>query len=247
MRARAMALTRTWTMTGAMTGVVMLTAACGSGSSSNDAGVPSFADEPGIDILRAAATDMGAVKSLHFAGDVTSNGKKIHVDLRSSTAGQCQGSFTIGQGVAQIVASDGKAWMKPDDAFWEQEAPGQAAQVEQLVGDKWVSIPLSSGLSKVCDLDNLLSKLTPTSQKQAKGTKVVGTTQVGGTDAVQVQGESKQGDTVSAWIATGDPHHVLKLDVTDGSSPGTLVFSEFDTPLDITTPAPGEVADIPGQ
>jgi hypothetical protein len=40
---------------------------------------------------------------------------------------------------------------------------------------------------------------------------------------------------------------VLKLDVVDGSSPGTLTFSEFDTPLDIATPAPSDVADIPGR
>ena len=190
---------------------------------------------------------MGAVKSMHFAGDVTSSGSKIHVDLGSSTAGQCQGSFTIGKGTAQILASDGKAWMKPDHAFWEQQAPAQAAQVEKLVGDKWVSIPLSSGLSKVCDLDNLLNKLTPSNDKQARKTKVIGTSAVDGTDAVQVQGTSKQGDTVSAWVATGSPHHVLKLEVSDGSSPGTLLFSEFDTPLDITAPAPSEVAVIPGQ
>jgi hypothetical protein len=184
---------------------------------------------------------------MHFTGDVTSSGKKIHVDLRTSTAGQCQGSFTIGKGTAQILASGGKAWMKPDHAFWEQQAPAQAAQVEQLVGDKWVSIPLSSGLSEVCDLDNLLTKLTPSSDKEAQDTKVIGTTQVGGTDAVQVQGASEQGDTVSAWVAITDPHYVLELEVVDGSSPGTLTFSEFDTPLDITTPAPGQVADIPGR
>lgn len=220
----------------------LLTAGCGGGSSST-----SFADESGLDIMKAATTDMAAVTSMHFAGDVSSSGKKIHVDLRSSTAGQCQGSFTIGKGTAQILASDGKAWMKPDHAFWEQQSPAQAAQVEALVGDKWVSIPLSSGLSKVCDLDNLLAKLTPSSDKQTRGTKVIGTSHVGGSDAVQVQGTSEQGDTVSAWVATSAPHHVLKLDVGDGSSPGTLTFSEFDVPLVITTPAPSEVAVIPGQ
>jgi hypothetical protein len=228
-------------MVAVVAGTALLATACGGG------GGPSFADESGIDIMKAATTDMGAVTSMHFTGDVTSSGKKIHVDLRTSTAGQCQGSFTIGKGTAQILASDGKAWMKPDHAFWEQQAPAQAAQVEQLVGDKWVSIPMSSGLSEVCDLDNLLTKLTPSSDKQAQDTKVIGTTQVGGTDAVQVQGTSQQGDTVSAWVATGEPHHVLKLDVVDGSSPGTLTFSEFDTPLDIATPAPRDVADIPGR
>jgi hypothetical protein len=228
-------------MVAVVAGTALLATACGGG------GGPSFADESGIDIMKAATTDMGAVTSMHFTGDVTSSGKKIHVDLRTSTAGQCQGSFTIGKGTAQILASDGKAWMKPDHAFWEQQAPAQAAQVEQLVGDKWVSIPMSSGLSEVCDLDNLLTKLTPSSDKQAQDTKVIGTTQVGGTDAVQVQGTSQQGDTVSAWVATGEPHHVLKLDVVDGSSPGTLTFSEFDAPLDIATPAPSDVADIPGR
>jgi hypothetical protein len=228
-------------MVAVVAGTALLATACGGG------GGPSFADESGIDIMKAATTDMGAVTSMHFTGDVTSSGKKIHVDLRTSTAGQCQGSFTIGKGTAQILASGGNAWMKPDHAFWEQQAPAQAAQVEQLVGDKWVSIPLSSGLSEVCDLDNLLTKLTPSSDKGAQDTKVIGTTQVGGTDAVQVQGASEQGDTVSAWVAITDPHYVLELEVVDGSSPGTLTFSEFDTPLDITTPAPGQVADIPGR
>jgi hypothetical protein len=228
-------------MVAMLAGTALLATACGGGGS------PSFADESGIDIMKAATTDMAAVTSMHFTGDVTSSGKKIHVDLRTSTAGQCQGSFTIGKGTAQILASGGKAWMKPDHAFWEQQAPAQAAQVEQLVGDKWVSIPLSSGLSEVCDLDNLLTKLTPSSDKGAQDTKVIGTTQVGGTDAVQVQGASEQGDTVSAWVAITDPHYVLELEVVDGSSPGTLTFSEFDTPLDITTPAPGQVADIPGR
>jgi hypothetical protein len=226
-------------------GAAVLTTACGGGGGGGSS--TSFADESGPDIMNAASTDMGVVTSMHFAGDVTSSGNRIHVDLRSSTAGQCQGSFTIGNGTAQILASDGKAWMKPDHAFWEQQAPGQAARVERLVGDKWVSIPLSSGLSKVCDLGNLLDKLTTSNDKQTRSTKVIGTSTVGGTEAVQVRGTSSKGESVSAWVATGSPHHVLRLEVTDGSSPGTLTFSEFDVPLDITAPAPSEVAVIPGR
>jgi hypothetical protein len=76
---------------------------------------------------------------------------------------------------------------------------------------------------------------------------VIGTSTVGGTEAVQVRGTSRKGESVSAWVATGSPHHVLRLEVTDGSSPGTLTFSEFDVPLDITAPAPSEVAVIPGR
>jgi hypothetical protein len=216
----------------------MVTAGCGGGGSS-------FADKSAADIMSAAATAMASVRTMHFVGDLTSGGQKIHVDLRSSTAGECQGSLMIDRGSAQIVSSSGKAWMKPDHAFWREQSPTRAAQVERVVGDKWVAIPMSSGLNKVCDLDNLLQQLSPSDQ-QAAGSTVVGTTTVNGTDAVQVRGTSKQGDTVSAWVATGDPHHVLRLAVTGGSSPGTISFSEFDVPLDITTPAASEVAAIPG-
>src|SRR5689334_9030686 len=111
-------------------GVAAATASCGGSDSS-------FADRSGADIMSAAATDMAAVRSMHFLGDITSGGQKIHVDLRSSTAGECQGSMQIDKGTAQIVSSSGKAWMKPDHAFWEQQSPARAAQVERLVGDKW--------------------------------------------------------------------------------------------------------------
>jgi hypothetical protein len=220
-------------------GVVAATSGCGGGSDS------SFADRSGADIMRAAATDMASVTSLHFVGDITSGGRRIHVDLRSSTAGECQGSMQIDRGTAQIVSSSGQAWMKPDHAFWEQQSRAQAARVERLVGDRWVAIPLSSGLSKVCDLDHLLERLSPSDQQAARST-VVGTTTVDGAEAVQVHGISEQGDTVSAWVATQDPHHVLELSVADGSSPGTITFSEFDVPLDVETPSADEVATIPG-
>jgi hypothetical protein len=228
-------------MAGVAAGLALVAAGCGGGGGSS-----SFADRSGQDILTAAASDMHSLKTVHFVGDIAGSSKKIHVDLRTATAGECQGSFTIGQGTAQIVASSGKAWMKPDHAFWEATAPGQAAQVEKIVGDKWVSIPLSSGLSKVCDLDNLLQKLTPPTAQESAASKVIGTSQVGGADAVQVQGKSKQGDTVDAWVATDDPHYVLKLTVADGTSPGSITFSEFDDPLDVATPAPSDVAVIPG-
>ena len=58
---------------------------------------------------------------------------------------------------------------------------------------------------------------------------MIGKTQVGGTDAVQVQGTSQQGDTVSAWIATGEPHHVLRL--ADGQDEGASSPDGHASPL----------------
>ena len=99
---------------GLLAGLVLL-AGCGGGDGSG------FSKESATDIL-TASTDMGAVTSLHIAGDVNCSGQQVHFDLALTTAGDCQGTFTIGKGSAQILAVGGHSWMKPDHAFWYQEA-----------------------------------------------------------------------------------------------------------------------------
>ncbi len=133
--------------------------------------------------------------------------------------------------------------MKPDHAFWAKQAGGQAAKIERLVGDKWVAIPSTSGLTSVCDLDNFLDKLKDPGQDKTSSATVIGTDTVDGQDAVQVRDTGKGGDQTDGWVATDDPHYLLKLEVA-GTGGGTVTFSDFDADVSIEPPAASDVADL---
>ncbi|HET7430372.1 MAG TPA: hypothetical protein VFJ89_02600 [Nocardioides sp.] len=221
-----------------VTVVAVLAAGCGGGSDS------SFADQSTETITQAASADMKALKTLHITGDVTTNGQRIDLDMRSTTDGECQGTVEVASGSAQIVSSRGSYWMKPDKAFWKQTAGAQASVIEQAVGDKWVTVPANSGLDEVCDLDNFLKAFDNASGNDPSASpSSAGTEQIDGQDAVKIAGEEK-GQPVAAWVATADPHYILKLEVGGASDGGTLSFSDFDQPVDVKTPSPSEVVDL---
>lgn len=230
---------RKWTAVAYAAGVALLGAGCGGGSDS------SFADQSAKDITQAASADMKALKSLRISGDISTGGQKVDIDMQSTTDGDCQGTVKVGGGSAQIVSSGGSYWMKPDDAFWEQTAGSRASVIEKAVGDKWVTVPPSSGLDEVCDLDNFLKAFDTTTDNPSATPSNAGSEQVDGQDTVRITGEEK-GQQVSAWVATGDQHYILKLEVGSpgDSDSGALAFSEFDEPVDVTTPAPSEVTDL---
>ena len=221
----------------ALAGAWVLLAGCGGGSGSD------FSHQSATDILKAAASDMQALKSLRMAGQIESSGQQIGFDLQLTTAGDCQGTFKIANGSAQIIAVGGDSWMKPDHAFWSKQAGPQAAQIEKVVGDKWVAIPASSGLTSVCDLNGFLDKIKdPGKGKEASAT-VVGTERLAGQDAVRVSDTGTKGDKTDGWVATDDPHYLLQLQVA-GSGGGTVTFSDFDSDVSIQAPAPQDVVDL---
>ena len=156
-----------------MAGAAVLLAGCGGTGRRSDAS--DFSQESATDILKAAATDMQALKTVRMAGQIEASGEQIGFDLQLTTQGDCQGTFKVGDGSAQIIASGGDSWMKPDHEFWTMQAGGQAAQIEGLVGDKWVAIPAQSGLSSVCDLDRFLAKIKDPGNGKASSATVVGT------------------------------------------------------------------------
>jgi hypothetical protein len=218
--------------------VMLVATGCGSG------GATSFADESVKEIVQGVRDDMAGLTSLRLVGDLTNDGQQIHLDMRSTTDGECEGVVKIGDGSAQVVSSGVDYWMKPDDAFWEQQSPDQADVIKQAIGDKWVSVPSSSGLSKACDLDALFESFRTASfdEPSAPPTKS-GVSSVDGQDAVQITTEDEGGQEVTAWVATDDPHYILKIEVA-GDTDLSLAFSEFDEPLDIQTPDPSEVARL---
>ena len=188
MRAQGSALRRA----GLAAGAAVLLAGCGGRGA--EATRSDFSKESATDILKAAATDMQALKTVRMAGQIEASGEQIGFDLQLTTQGDCQGTFKVGDGSAQIIASGGDSWMKPDHAFWTMQAGGQAAQIEGLVGDKWVAIPAESGLSSVCDLDSFLAKIKDPGNGKESSATVVGTDRVAGHDAVQVRDTGKGDD-----------------------------------------------------
>jgi hypothetical protein len=221
-----------WVAAGAA-GVLVALSGCGNG----------FADESAEAITDAAATDMQDAKSLRMSGDLTNDGEEISIDLSMNTDGDCEGSIGVQGGTAEIISLDDQSWFKPDEAFWNNFAGPQAEQIISMVGDKWVVLPSDDDqFATFCDLDELLEEFDESDddKKVEKGE----TEEVDGQEAIIIEGESDEGDPIKAWIATDDPHYILKMEVTSGDEPGEISFSDFDEDLDIEAPADDEVIDL---
>lgn len=221
---------------GALAAAVVLLAGCGGGNH--------FADQSPQAIAKASASDMKDLKSLRMQGDLTTSGQKIGVDMMITTSGDCQGSISVPDGSAQIVSSGGQAYMKPDKSFWESQAPSQAAQIESLVGDKWVVIPSGSGLDSACDLNHLLDGIDNPTSDPSSAPSTATSDSVDGHDAVKLSSKDTNGNPVTAWVATDDPHYILKLEVMQGTEPGTITFSDFDTSVTVQAPPADQTIDL---
>jgi hypothetical protein len=225
---------KAWTRAAYAVGVLVLVTGCGGGGD--------FAGKSGDDIVKDAGQDMKGATSLRLAGEVTSDGQKFELDVQLTSKGSCQGEIKFGGGTAQLVSDGDTAWMKPDDAFWEAAAPGQAAAVEQVVGDKWVVIPSDDAdFSELCDLNTFLKDVDKPSSDKMKN---AGADTVDGQDAVKLTGHDDNGKPLTAWVATDSPHYFLKIEVTTGPEPGMLTFSDYNKPVKIKVPQPSEVADL---
>ncbi len=212
----------------------LMLAGCGGGG---------FADESGDTITSAAEKDMKGLSSLSMKGELTTDGQKLNIDMALTTDGDCEGSIGFEEaGTAEIIALDTQSWMKADSDFWTTTAGIPAEQVEQLIGDKWVVLPESAGFSDVCDLDSLLDDLGDDGED--KKADVGETEEVDGQEAVVLDSETDDGDPLKAWVATDEPHYILKMEVTEGKEPGTISFSDFDKDLDVQPPADDEVVDL---
>lgn len=243
----------------AVAGAVMLTAtaACGgdeeskdsSGDSSSEASENGFADKPIKEIQDAALADMKSLESVRMAGDITTDGEQMSLDLRLTTSGDCTGSISSDGAKAEIIGLGEESYLKGSKEFWTQSAgPGGEQQAEALIGligDKWAKVP-GGGFTEICDLDDFLDNLDDSSDADSEKEKgeVVGETEVDGTPAVEIVSE-EDGEETTVWIGSEeDKHYILKMEVVGGDEPGQFTFSEFNEPLDVKAPAKDEVVDL---
>lgn len=227
--------------------------ACGSDSSSEPASGSSsdaasesssddFTSQSADDIVTAAADAMSGLESVQVAGDLTQAGQQITLDIGVASSGDCTGSIGLGDGTAEVVSVGGESWFKPDEAFWQAQAPSpeQAQQIIDAVGDKWVVQSDGAGFAEFCDLDSLLEGIDDGESTYEAGDE----TDVEGTPAIEIASTDANGEEATGFVATEDPHYFLKLEKSQGESQGTIGFSAFDEPVDAQAPADDEIVDL---
>ena len=214
-------------------GIAVAAALAGCGDDDGDSS--GFADESAATIVDEAQKAMASLESVHVDADITSSDSNIKMDLSLSKSGNCEGTVEVEGGTLQVLQVDGTGWFKADDAFWQEQAPDQAAELIAAAGDKWVSDP-EAQFTSFCDLDSFLEEIVkPDDDDKFEKS---GTDEVDGEDAVAIDGEKS-----TAYIATDEPHYILKLE-SNGDEEGDASFSEFDEDVDVEAPAAEDVTDL---
>lgn len=217
--------------------VLVLVAGCGGGDKDDG---DDFAQQPAAEIADAAKADMQELDSVTYTGEITSEGDSITVDVQASSSGDCTGTIGLGEGKAEVLAKDGDAWFRPDEAFWRQQAPDQAELIIATVGDKWV-VDSNEQFAQFCDLDDFFDSIF--ADDDAAEYKSAGTDELDGQQVVKIDNTNDEG-TSTGYVLVDDPHYLLKVERTEGEEPGQIEFGDFDKELELEAPGEDEVIDL---
>jgi hypothetical protein len=224
--------------------LVGLATGCGGDDKGDGGGGDDFAKTAPAEIADAAKTDMKALDSVRYSGDIASGGDAITLDVQATSGGDCTGTLGLGDGKAELLAKDGDTWFRPDEAFWRQQAPEQADAIIAAVGDKWV-VDSDQEFARFCDLDQFFEGVFASDDEDSEY-KTVGTDELDGREVVKVANTSAEG-TSTGYVVVDEPHYLLKVERTEGDQPGKIEFSDFDEEFDVEAPADDEVIDLSQQ
>lgn len=218
--------------------------ACGDDSDDKKGGnADSFADASPETIKSEVEDAMKDLETVHLKGTITDDGETYVVDVTTSQAGDCTGNMSMpGSGSFELLVADGQSYFKADETFWESTAGEGAGQIMQMVGDKWVTDSTDpEGFGELCDLDQLLDEMFSDDDEDEDEMKVEGTDEVDGIETLKLSFTSDDGNEGEVHVALEEPHYLIEMGAEDE---GSLTFSEFNTPLEVSKPASGEVVDF---
>ncbi len=187
-----------------------------------------IADESAEDLVVLATEAMRDLKSVHVEGNLsTPKGRDVTLDLSMSTVGNCSGTVGLGGGSLEVLQVDGDGWYRADAAYWQAAQPDDAAEIIRTLGDSWVVADGSPYMASFCELDSFLDGTFEPFDRQRfeKGD----TDRVGTEEVVEFKGN----ESSSVYVATDDPHYILKL----AGKEGQTSFSDFDEDIEVEAPA----------
>ena len=191
------------------------------------------------EILTRAAAAADSASSVRIAGNVDQGGQQVSLDLM---LGKDVADGTIGIKGQQVDVRlvGGKFYLRAPAAFYD--AMGGGAAIGQLVGGKWFSVPLdnSATAAKLAAFQNFTDKgeLFSSLLKDASTATVKGTGDVSGQPVVLL--DDSKGGTL-AVATTGEPYP-LQLTGSGNGDSGTLNFTDWNAPVNVTAPA--DVIDL---
>ncbi|MFF4602002.1 hypothetical protein ACFY12_04475 [Streptomyces sp. NPDC001339] len=208
-----------------------------------------------------ALGELVAAKSLRLRTETTANPTKL--DLTLDQAGNCAGAISKGPfGRVQIIKRGNKVWLKPDAAFWKSQLPGrEGTDAAEKYKNKYLHgttrDDFLQSLSVACDLTAFQESavgpnrpptgtpppshpLSPTpTPTLSKGKPTVH-------EGRPVLPVTKKFDGIvqTLYVATKGRPYPLKLTAEADHQIGTILLSNYGTPVPAKTPAPRDTVDI---
>jgi hypothetical protein len=189
-------------------------------------------------VTKAVANTKAAPSVVVKGTGVSTGSSTVSFDLTLVQNVGCQGTIAQSKTATfQLVETGGSIWLKPSAAYYASLKLSQAAQA--LVADKWIKVKSTDSqigdLPKICSFSGLFGSL-----KTPSGASFVATpTTYQGQSAYEV---TQSGQAGYAFITnTGTP--LLAKLAEPGANGGVITFTEYSTPLTITTPTAAETID----
>ncbi|MFE7073412.1 hypothetical protein ACFU96_25330 [Streptomyces sp. NPDC057620] len=207
-----------------------------------------FAGLTGGEIADRAVKATSNASSLRMKGDILDDdGSRIDLDMALDKKGRCAGTMSAdGQGEAQLMKTGDTLYMKYDEKFLraqDEDAPKEETdQVVAMLAGKWTKMSAKGSDAKdiagFCDLGTVLADFEDVSSDATRGKA----TTVDGAPAIVLH-EKDGKDTSTLFVATEGKPYLLKVVNKSAEDPGTVIFSDFDTPVPAETPK-GKILDL---
>ena len=222
--------------------------ACGpAASDSAKAGARTAPAKPAADVLyKKARASALAAKSVHFKGDMTTDGQHMVLDLAGTKSGDVNGSIGMASdGTFELRRVAGTTYLRSTQEYWKKNAGAEAAR---MIGTKYIKLPADSakdmndlsvtGLLKSMFEDESMPTFAKLTTKVEAGT-------VNGQDA-WVLSDRVGGEDAKLYVSADGAYHVLRIAMPKGKDKGTMDFTEWDAVKPITVPRASQIATIPG-
>ncbi|MFF3483924.1 hypothetical protein ACFYXC_11615 [Streptomyces sp. NPDC002701] len=207
-----------------------------------------FAGLTGGEIADQAVEATSNASSLRMKGGMKDDdGSLVDLDMALDEKGRCAGTMSAnGQGEAELRMTGDTLYMKYDEKFLRAQDEGASKEetdsVVAMLAGKWTKMSATGSDAKdiagFCDLDTVLADFEDVNSDATRGR----TTTVDGSPAIVLH-EKDGKDAYTLYVATEGEPYLLKVVSRSAEDPGTVTFSDFDTPVPAEKPK-GEVIDL---